>query len=233
MDTVRPRIPLLAFALLVAAVPARAERVEYAIDPVHTRVAFIAGHAGFSKAIGTFAGPGGTLVFDDADWKSSRVDVTIPLASLDLGDAAWRKAVLGNMFLDADKLPQAHFVSTAVEDLGGGKLKITGDLTLHGVTKPVVLDATFNAHKKHPLTFRRTAGFSATATLSRKDFDLGAWPGVIADRVDVLIEVEASRPKASASTSAASGATPAEAAQPVPATDVPESMDPDDAPDQQ
>jgi polyisoprenoid-binding protein YceI len=195
MIAVRRRIHLLACLLALAALPAHAERVEYAVDPVHTRVAFTAGHAGFSRAIGTFAGTTGTLVFDEADWKSSKVDVTIPVTSLDLGDAAWKKAVLGNMFLDADKLANARFVSTSVEDLGGGKLRITGDLTLHGVTQPVVLDATFNAHRKHPLTFKRTAGFSATTTLSRKAFKVVAWPGVIDDRIDVMIEVEAAAPK--------------------------------------
>jgi polyisoprenoid-binding protein YceI len=194
---------LIVFLLALWVGSAHAARVEYVIDPVHTRVAFTAGHAGFSKAIGTFAGTTGTLAFDETNWPDSKVDVTIPLASLDLGEADWNKRVLGSMFFDADKRPTARFVSTTVVDIGGGKLRITGDLTLHGVTQSVVLDATFNAHKKHPLTFKRTAGFSAATTLSRKVFSLGAWPGVIDDRVEVMIEVEAMAPKKNAGKDAA------------------------------
>lgn len=183
-------VPVLAAA---SALPALAASDSYRIDPVHTRVAFLISHAGFSNAIGTFAGSHGTLEFDPDDWSAAKVDVTIPIASLDLGDAKWQGKILDATFFDAKKFPEAHFVATHVEKTGDDSAKITGDLTLHGVTRPVTLDAKLNALRRHPLTFKKTAGFSATATLSRKDFGMDAWKSVVADEVHLLIELEASR----------------------------------------
>jgi hypothetical protein len=74
-------------------------------------------------------------------------------------------------------------------------VKVRGELTLHGVTQPVEFEARFNQLKRHPLNFRRTAGFSATLELSRKAFGMGAWPGVIDDRVELLVELEATKAK--------------------------------------
>src|SRR6188508_1174942 len=84
----------------------------YSVDPVHTRIAFRAGHAGFSRALGTFRGATGTLAFDGDD--PARLEITVPVATLDLGDDNWNRKVLDGTFFDAAKLPQARFVSTAV-----------------------------------------------------------------------------------------------------------------------
>ena len=174
---------------LAAAPPARAET--WRLDPVHTRVAFSVDHAGLSQAIGTFAGVRGRLDFDPDRPTAARVELTVPLATLELGDAKWRDAVLDGTFLDAGDHPDAHFVSTGIETVDADRLRIAGTLTLRGVAQPVVLDATLNAVKRHPLTRRRSVGFSATATLSRRAFGLDAWPNVIGDAVELLIEVEA------------------------------------------
>ena len=193
-----PKILMTMLMLLVALVgarpgAARAANVSYAIDPVHTRVAFLISHAGFSRAIGTFSGSHGTLDFDPDDWTGAKLDVVIPISTLNLGDDKWRDKILDATFFDAKKFPEAHFVATKIEKTGDTSAKITGDLTLHGVTRPVTLDAALNALKRHPLTLRKTAGFSATATLSRKDFGIDAWKSVVADQVQLIIEVEASR----------------------------------------
>jgi len=171
-----------------------AEPETYSIDPVHTRVVFLVEHAGFSKAIGTISGSSGTLRFDRDDWRSAQLDVTVPVTRLDLGDAKWNTAVLGSNLLDGKRHPEAHFVSHTVEGIDADHAKACGELTLRGVTGPVCLDVTFNALKRHPLPpFRRTAGFSATATLSRKAFGITTWPTVIGDEVRLLIEAEAVR----------------------------------------
>jgi len=184
---------MLALAL-VAAAPARAER--FALDPVHTRVAFQVSHAGFSSPVGTFSHASGALDFDPADWSSARVDVRIPIATLQLGDEKWQGRILDGTFLDAKKFPEAHFVSTKVEHTqGSDEAEVTGDLTLHGVTKPVTLHVKFNKLARHPLTFRRTAGFSATASLSRKAFGMDSWQKVVGDEVRLILEVEATRDK--------------------------------------
>ncbi|NEL80371.1 MAG: polyisoprenoid-binding protein, partial [Xanthomonas perforans] len=118
--------------------------------------------------------------FDPDDWASARLDVTVPLHRTDLGDAKWNEATLARNLLDAERFPDAHFVSTQVEASGENHAKVTGNLTLHGVTRPVTLDVTLNALKRHPLPpFRRTAGFSATATLSRAEFGIDAWKSMI------------------------------------------------------
>ncbi|AOD14344.1 YceI family protein [Xanthomonas fragariae] len=186
---------LLVFpALVVTSLAASAAPVRYALDPVHTRVLFAVEHSGFSKALGTVSGSNGTLVFDPDDWAAARLDVTVPLRRADLGDAKWNDATLARNLLDAERFPDAHFVSTRVEASGQNHAKVTGNLTLRGVSRPVTLEVTLNVLKRHPLPpFRRTAGFSATATLSRAEFGIDAWKSMIGDTVELRIEAEAVR----------------------------------------
>lgn len=170
------------------------EPEHYRLDPVHTRVMFAIDHAGFSKAIGTVSGSTGTLTFDPSDWRSARLQASVPMDRIDLGDAAWNKATLAGNLLDAGDHPTAEFVSTRVEPLAPNRATVHGTLTLRGVSREVALDVTLNAAKRHPLPpFRRTVGFSATTTLSRKAFGIEAWPTVIGDRVELRIEAEAVR----------------------------------------
>jgi polyisoprenoid-binding protein YceI len=192
------RVPAwLACAVALAAAsgagPTHAAMQHFRIDPVHTRVAFQVSHAGFSHPIGSFAKAAGTLDFDPDDWSTAHVDVTLPLATLDLGDAGWQGKVLDRTFFDAARFPTARFVSTRVERGDGNHARITGELTLHGVTAPLVLEADLNALRRHPLTFKRTAGFSARGQLSRKAFGIDAWERVVGDAVTVLVELEAVR----------------------------------------
>ena len=191
MPCLRPLlVPLFALVPLAAlAAPAR-----YVLDPVHTRVLFAIDHAGFSKALGTVSGSTGTLVFDPEDWRDARVEVNVPIAHADLGDPKWNHATLARNLLDSDHFPEARFVSTQVEPQGPDRARVIGLLTLRGVTREVVLEVTFNALKRRPLPpFRRTAGFSATATIKRSDFGIDAWKSVIGDTVQLRIEVEAER----------------------------------------
>lgn len=164
----------------------------YALDPVHTRVVFVVDHAGFSRAMGAVSGSTGTLRFDPEDWTSARVEAWVPLERLELGDADWNRATLAPNLLDVRRHPFAVFVSGRVEPVGPSRARIHGTLSLRGVSRPVVLDATFNAARRHPLPpFRRTAGFSAVAMLRRSDFGISAWPGLIGDDLELRIEVEA------------------------------------------
>lgn len=186
-------------ALCIAPLAHAFEPQTFAIDPVHTRVLFAIDHAGFSKAMGTVSGSTGTLVFDRDDWSSARLDVRVPLEHLDMGDAKWNDAVRAGNLLDTRRHPDAHFVSTGIEPADADHAKVCGDLTLRGVTRPVCLDVTFNALKRHPLPpFRRTVGFSATAMLSRAEFGMSAWPTVIGDAVELRIEAEAERARGEA-----------------------------------
>lgn len=182
---------LLASALLPLSAEAKLE--QYRLDPVHTRVAFQVSHAGFSNPVGSFSGVQGELRFDPDDWASASVEVRIPLATLALGDADWQKRILDPTFFDAGRYPSATFRSVRVERLDETHGRLHGELTLHGKTQPVSLDFVFNALKRHPLTFRRTAGFSATGTLKRSDFGIDAWKTLVGDEVKLIVEVEATR----------------------------------------
>jgi len=180
--------------LLGLGAPAWAAPAQYALDPVHTRVQFAIDHAGFSKAIGTVSGSTGTIVFDPDDWSTARVEVSIPIARVDLGDAKWNQATLARNLLDGERHPVATFVSTRIEPIDAQRAIVHGDLTLRGETREVALQVVLNGLKRYPLPpFRRTVGFSATAALSRAEFGIDAWKSVIGDAVELRLEVEASR----------------------------------------
>ncbi|RNF86014.1 YceI family protein [Montanilutibacter psychrotolerans] len=187
------RVSAALLALLVAT-PSALAGDAWSLDPVHTRVLFTVSHAGFSNALGTISGSTGTLHFDRDHWQGARLEVTVPLTRLDLGDAGWNTAVLAGNLLDGERHPVARFVSTKVEAVDADHARACGELSLHGVTRPLCMDVTLNALKRHPLPpFRRTAGFTATATLSRAEFGIDAWKSVIGDEVQLRIEAEAVR----------------------------------------
>lgn len=197
MPTSRTARAATLLAGLLLATAAAAGPAHYRLDPVHTRVLFAVEHAGFSHALGTVSGSTGTLDFDPDDWTTARLQASVPLARADLGDAGWNKAVQAGNLLDVADHPTAEFVSTRIEPIAPDRARVHGTLTLHGVSREVTLEVTLNALKRHPLPpFRRTVGFSATATLSRKAFGIDAWPSVIGDEVELRIEAEAVRARA-------------------------------------
>jgi len=187
-------VPLQAVLLCILPQPGRAEAVRYELDPVHTRVLVAVSHAGFSDALGTVSGSTGELWFDPDDWSSARLSASVPIARLDLGDAKWNRAALAANLLDADSHPAVHFASTRIEPVDDTRALVHGVLTLRGVEREVLLDVTLNSAKRHPMPpFRRTVGFSATTTLSRKAFGMDAWPTVVGDEIEIRIEAEAVR----------------------------------------
>ena len=195
------RYVLLA-ALLGTALSAQAAPVTYKLDPGHTMVLFSWSHFGFSHPVADIGISDGTLVFDEKDPAKSSVDVTMPLSNLDTHVPALDKHLKEPDFFDADKYPTITFKSTSVQPLGNKKYKVTGDLTVHGVTKPVVLNATLNNVGTHPMTGQPAIGFNATGMLKRSDFGLGAYvskpgePIKVSDEIQINITTEASVPKA-------------------------------------
>lgn len=186
--------PLLALPALALPPAALAQVAGYRLDPVHTRVLFGVSHAGFSTALGTVSGSTGTLAFDPDDWSSARLQVEVPLARADLGDARWNRALAARNLLDTARWPVASFVSNRIEPLDPARASVCGTLTLRGVAREQCLQVTFHQLRRAPLPpFRRTAGFSATATLKRSDFGIDAWKSIIGDEVELRIEAEAVR----------------------------------------
>lgn len=182
----------LALLLGSAALAAHAGTpVRYEIDPVHTRVVFDIDHAGFSRAIGTLSGSQGSLQFDADDWSTAKLDVVVPMQRLDMGDSGWSAAVFAPRFLDVKRYPEARFVSSRVERTSDDTGSACGDLTLHGVTRPLCMRLKLNRIARYPLPpFRHTAGFSATASLRRSDFGMDSWLSLVGDTVELRIEAE-------------------------------------------
>ncbi len=184
--------------LLGAAVSVQAAPVTYKLDAGHTMVLFSWNHFGYSNPTADFGLGEGTLVFDEQHPAQSSVEVTLPLANLDTHVSALDKHLKEADFFDADKYATVTFKSTKVQPLGGHKFKVTGDLTVHGVTKPVVLDATLNKVGPHPMTKAQSIGFDATTSLKRSEFGIGAYVPNVSDEIKIRITTEGSVPKADA-----------------------------------
>ncbi len=189
----------LALAVLLGtAVSVQAAPVTYKLDPGHTMVLFSWNHFGYSIPTADLGLGEGTLVFDEQHPAQSSVDVTLPLAGLDTHVPALDKHLKEADFFDADKYPTVTFKSTMVQPLGGHKFKVTGDLTVHGVTKPVVLAATLNKVGPHPMTKAQAIGFDATTSIKRSDFGIGAYVPNVGDEISIRITTEGAVPKADA-----------------------------------
>jgi len=170
--------------------PARAVAGTYQVDPGHTQVLFTVGHLGFSEYTGMFVEPTGMLVLDPANAANDKVDVTFPIAKVRTTVAALDAHLQTPDFFDAGKYPTARFVSTKVTKTGDGAATIDGDLTLHGVTRPVSLDVRFvGAGKAVMGPPKPNIGFAATTTIKRSDFGLGYGVPLVSD--DVLLTINA------------------------------------------
>lgn len=186
--------------LLVAAfifmAPALAAASTWNIDPEHTSIGFKVRHLMISNVKGVFGKVSGVVNVDDSDLTKSSVTATIDTASIDTGVAKRDTHLKSPDFLDVAKYPAMTFVSTGVTKGSGGNFKVTGNLTLHGVTRPVVLDVEgFAPEIKDPMGAIRR-GASASATINRKDFGV-TWNKVleaggvaVGDEVKINIEVE-------------------------------------------
>jgi len=187
--------PLALAAALLLAGNVFAAPVSYKIDPNHTNVIATWDHFGFSRPSANFGQADGAIVYDADNVGQSSVKVTLPLSGLSAFVADFEAHLRSKDFFEADKYPDATFASTKVEAAGTNKLRVMGDLTMHGVTRPVVLDVTLN---KSALgrDGQPRIGFDATARIKRSDFGLGLYAPKVSDEVDLRITTEAGVPKA-------------------------------------
>ncbi len=158
----------------------------YKADPNHTQVAWSVDHMGFSTLFGMFGQITGTLALDPAKPNDARLEIEVPMSGLVVTSEKFSQHLRSAEILDAAKFPNATFKSTSIEVLGD-KAKVTGDLTVHGVTKRVKLDAAFHGAGVNPMTKAETVGFSATARVKRSEFGLGYASPVVSDDVEVTI----------------------------------------------
>lgn len=170
---------------------AHAEIETYQLEKPHTQIIFSVNHLGFSHSFGKFTDYAGTIVFDRGEPEKSKVDVAIKTASLDLEDEKWNEHLKSKDFFNVEKFPDMTFKSVNILKTGDKTAKLTGDLTILGVTKPVTLDVTFNNAGKHPMKDAMMAGFSARGKIKRSDFGMNYGVPMVGDDVDLIIEVEA------------------------------------------
>jgi polyisoprenoid-binding protein YceI len=159
------------------------------IDPSHSAIHFSVRHMVIARARGRFAKFTGELQFDPQSLAAAKVEVSIDTASIDTAEAQRDGHLRSADFFDVEKFPTATFKSSKVQDLGGGKIRVSGDLTIRGVTKPVVLEGTYEGTGKDPWGGERAA-FAATTTLERKE-SLETGGVLVGEKVELTLEVEA------------------------------------------
>jgi polyisoprenoid-binding protein YceI len=180
-------------AMLLPAAAVHATENTWRYDTVHSQVVFSISHNGYSRPFGRLHIARGWLRFDPDDWSTAATELDIDLASLDMGDADWNKAVCKQALLDCGGQRYAHFRSTGVTRKDERHGVLHGELTLRGVTRPVDLAFTFNRAARTIYEVHEVAGFSATASLDRNDFGISANPNSIGAQVSVWLELEATR----------------------------------------
>lgn len=180
--------------------PAQADVEKYSFDKVHTQIFFSVNHLGFSNSTGKFIDFDGGFTFDTTEPAKSAVNVTIQTKSIETDNQEWNDHLKASGFFNVEKFPEMSFKSTAIEVTGEKTANITGDLTLLGVTKPVVLAVTHNKSAKHDFSGKFVSGFSATATLKRSEFGMNTIIPMVSDDVQIKIEVEGVRDGGAADT---------------------------------
>ncbi|MDV7460199.1 YceI family protein [Acinetobacter baumannii] len=178
-------------AVALASTVTLAAPVDYKIDPTHTATVFSWNHFGFSTPSANFSDIQGVIKVDNSKPANSSVNVTIPLSSVNTNVPALDKEFQEEAWFNAAKYPNITFKSTKVETKDKKHFKITGDLTVKGITKPVVLDAVLNKQGEHPMAKVPAIGFNATTSFNRSDFGLGNYVPNVGDKITVNITTEA------------------------------------------
>lgn len=190
---------VLMWAFAAVGIPAGSARAEprtYVLDPTHLTIAFLVSHVGYAKTLGIFKTAEGSFVFDEAVPSVNDIQVTIPAASVFTNHDGRDNHLRSAEFLAAEQYPTITFTGTSAEATGPRTGRVTGDLTLRGVTKPVTLDVTWNKSGAYPFGDQHQAtGISARTTIRRSDFGMtyALAGGLVGDEVEIILEFEAIR----------------------------------------
>jgi polyisoprenoid-binding protein YceI len=188
---VKTFIATAALAAATLTTPAFAAPQNYVLDASHSQIVFSYNHLGFSTNYGMFSGFEGEIAFDQEDPAASSVNVSFPVRSMLTGWEARFDHFMSADFFGAADDEMVTFTSTAIEVTGDNAAMITGDLTLNGITKSVVLDAVLNQVGDHPMANKPWAGFDASTTILRSDFEVGNFAPFVSDEVEIMISIEA------------------------------------------
>lgn len=186
----RKLAPMVLAGMLAVPFAAAQAAETYSFDPMHTSIIWHANHFGFSNPSGKFTGISGSVTLDEQNPENSSVKVEIKMDDMFTGLPVFDEHIKAK-FLNPDKFATASFTSDKVELTGKDTAKVYGRLTLHGVTRPEVLDVTLNKLDTSPITQKKTAGFTASATIKRSDFGIDAYVPNVSDEVKLDIEAEA------------------------------------------
>jgi polyisoprenoid-binding protein YceI len=181
----------LTLAAALSGTSAFAAAEKYVLDASHSQILFSYDHLGFSTTWGMFSGFEGEIMFDQEDPAASSVSVSMPVRSMLTGWEGRFDHFMSDDFFGAGEDDMVSFTSTSIEVTGDDTALITGDLTMNGVTQSVVLDAKLNQASDHPMENKPWAGFDATTTVLRSDFEVGAFAPFVSDEVKIQISVEA------------------------------------------
>jgi len=184
-------LSLAAILLASSGMSAIAAPKAYVLDASHSQIVFSYNHLGFSTTYGMFSGFDGEIMFDDEAPADSSVSVSFPVRSMMTGWEQRFGHLMSDDFFGAGEDDMVTFSSTGIEVTGDNTALITGDLSMNGVTKSVVLDAKLNQAGDHPRAGKPWAGFDATATVLRSDFNVGNFAPFISDEVAIQISIEA------------------------------------------
>jgi polyisoprenoid-binding protein YceI len=185
----------VALGVLTLAAPfAAAQTSTWNIDPAHSSVDFTVKHLALSNVRGHFGGLKGSITLNDSDITKSSVSVTIDATTVDTGMQMRDNDLKSPNYFDVAKFSTASFTSTSVSG-GGGHLTVNGNLTLHGVTRPVTLDVEGPTGPVTGMDKKPHAGYSATTTLKRKDFGIGANTpdNIVSDEIKLTIDLDAAK----------------------------------------
>ena len=166
------------------------EKGSYKNDPQHTSVLFKINHMGMSTFVGRFNNLDASLEFDPTNMAKATLSAIIDIASVDVNNSELEENLRGSSWFNAKKYPQAFFKTISVQMIDDKRATFSGTLTLHGVTKPIVLDVVFNGGGNNMLTGNYTLGFSATTTFNRSTFGVDYLVPAIADKVDIEVFAE-------------------------------------------
>jgi polyisoprenoid-binding protein YceI len=188
------RVLVFVTGLLLTA-SAAAQAGNWKIDPNHSAAQFAVRHMGVSTVRGAFTKVSGSAIYDPADPSKDSLEATIEARSVDTRVEMRDNDLRSAHFLDVEKFPTITFRSKQTKATEPGKLQMTGDLTIHGVTKQVVLNVDGpSASIKDPMGNQRI-GASATTKINRQDFGVSGAPGVVGDEISITLDVEMIQPK--------------------------------------
>lgn len=174
--------------------PAAVQAGAYTIEPTHTRLLFSVSHLGFTTWYGEFTGVSGTMTLDPKAVAKTIVDIKIPVNTVSTSNKTLDGELNSPEWFDSAQYPTIEFKSIKVIRTGHNTAKLFGDLTFHGVTKPEMLNVTFNASGVNSISNQYTAGFNATGIIKRSEFDQKTYLPVIGDDVSLTISAAFVKP---------------------------------------